>query len=250
MIHLKNINKKYHNKTILHDINLSINQGDFIMVMGANGAGKTTLLQLLSGVTKPDSGAIFFQDKNVTTENQYQRAQWLGKLAQNPEQNVITSMTVEENLALALLAQQKETLSWGLNKINDTLYTTILKEYNINLATLKNIPMKQLSGGQRQLIAFIMMTLSRPALLLLDEPTAALDISAATTLLSAVVRFIKNHAMTGLMITHDPEIAHRIGNRLWLVKDQNVFCFNEEEKKELKPEQLMGSIDYQKIIGQ
>jgi putative ABC transport system ATP-binding protein len=95
-----------------------------------------------------------------------------------------------------------------------------------------------------------MMTLSRPALLLLDEPTAALDISAATTLLSAVVRFIKNHAMTGLMITHDPEIAHRIGNRLWLVKDQNVFCFNEEEKKELKPEQLMGSIDYQKIIGQ
>lgn len=247
MIRLSNISKKHQGVLVLDGLNVSVARGDFVMVMGANGAGKTTLFQLISGHQTPDSGSIFMHEKEITKLDSYARAGSIGRLAQNPSDNVVSDMTVEENLALALTVKKRVSFDAALSLVTRSIYNSIEKEYGIDLWAMKDLAMNRLSGGQRQLIAFIMMTLHKPELLLLDEPTAALDPQAATILLAAVVKFIKEHQVTALLITHDPAMGKALGNRLWLVKNQRVEEYSGDEKRMLTPEALVGSIDFEQL---
>lgn len=248
MITLKNISKKHATKTVLANVNTTIEQGDFIVIVGPNGAGKTTLFDLIAGAQTPSAGSISLDKNDITATNEHVRAHWMGRLLQNPEHNTVGTMTVAQNLALALFAKKSASLADALKVVTPAIIDDIQKNYSVDLKPLLQTPMKSLSGGQRQLIAFIMATITNPRLLLLDEPTAALDPQAATTLLSCAYRFMQQHKMTALLITHDPQIALTLGNKLWLVKDGTVTVFDEQSKKTLKPQDLIGSIDYAKIV--
>lgn len=249
MIKLKNISKKHRTKTVLTNVNGTIERGDFIVIVGTNGSGKTTLFDLIAGAQAPTDGTIALDDTDITTTNEKRRAHWMGRLLQNPEHNTVGTMTVAQNLALALFAKKSASLEDALKAVTPDVIDTIQKDYGVDLKALLQTPMKSLSGGQRQLIAFIMATLTQPRLLLLDEPTAALDPQSATTLLSCAHRFIHLHRMTALLITHDPQIALTLGNKLWLVKNGTVTVFDQEAKKSLVPHDLIGSIDYAKILN-
>ncbi|MBY0353923.1 ATP-binding cassette domain-containing protein [Candidatus Babeliales bacterium] len=249
MITLKNISKKHGTKTVLTNVHATIERGDFIVIVGTNGSGKTTLFDLIAGAQAPTDGTITLDNANITTTDEKTRARWMGRLLQNPEHNTVGTMTVAQNLALALFAKASATLAGALNIVTPEVIDTIHKNYGVDLKPLLQTLMKSLSGGQRQLIAFIMATLTQPRLLLLDEPTAALDPQSATTLLSCAHRFMHQHNMTALLITHDPQIALTLGNKLWLVKNGTVTVFDQETKKNLNPHDLIGSIDYAKIIA-
>lgn len=250
MITLHNISKSHRSKLILQEITATIERGDFIMVMGANGSGKTTLFNLLAGTTRPDYGIIEFEGKDITSDDDHVRAPWIGKLAQNPSQNVVDTMTVAENLALALCAHNCIDFAPALSIVTPEIVATITREYGVDLTPLLHTPMQLLSGGQRQLIAFIMITLAKPKLLLLDEPTAALDPQAATTLLACVYRFIHQHQVTALLVTHDPAMTAALGNKLWLVKNRKITEYNAQQKNELSSDDLVGSIAYDRITTQ
>ncbi|MBX9830983.1 ATP-binding cassette domain-containing protein [Candidatus Babeliales bacterium] len=249
MITLKNISKKHGTKTVLANVNTTIEQGDFIVIVGTNGSGKTTLFDLIAGAQAPTDGTITLDNTNITATDAKARGRWMGRLLQNPEHNTVGTMTVAQNLALALFAKQSATLADALKIVTPDIINDIQKDYDVDLKPLLHTLMKSLSGGQRQLIAFIMATLTQPRLLLLDEPTAALDPQSATTLLACAHRFIHQHHMTALLITHDPQIALTLGNKLWLVKDGTVTIFDQEAKKALEPHDLIGSIDYAKITA-
>lgn len=253
MLKLEHITKQFGTKVLLKDINATINAGDFIILVGANGSGKSTLFNLISGALKPEKGKLYLHTQsgttNITHTNEIFRTQWIAQLFQNPHVNTIDNMSVGENISLALMKGKTVTLCSGDKIESHTISKRIAQEYGIDITPLLTKQMSDLSGGQRQLIAFIMATINRPSLLLLDEPTAALDPQAATTLLHCAHRFIKEHNMTAILVTHDPELALTLGNILWLIKDGTLHQFNANEKKKLSPADLIGHIDYTTIVG-
>lgn len=255
MLLIDHITKQFGNKVILNNINATVYAGDFIILVGANGSGKSTLFNLISGALQPDNGKLILTTQHgdttvdITHTDEVFRTQWIAQLFQNPNINTIAHMTVSENISLALMKGSTVTLHHGNKAASHDIAKHIQQEYDINVAPLLGKKMSDLSGGQRQLIAFIMATILKPSLLLLDEPTAALDPQAATTLLRCAHRFIKEHQMTAILVTHDPELALTLGNSLWLIKDGILHQFNETEKSRLSPADLVGHIDYDVIVG-
>jgi putative ABC transport system ATP-binding protein len=253
MLKLEHISKIFGQRTVLKDVSATINTGDFIIIVGANGSGKSTLFNIIAGTLQADSGNILLtaqgQAQDITNSNDIARTNYIAQLFQNPKVNTVDSMTVAQNLALALMKGKTVGLDSGKKVITHEMVTYIHQEYGVDVAPFLNKNMRELSGGQRQLIAFIMATLHRPALLLLDEPTAALDPQAATTLLKCAYRFIKDHNMTALLVTHDPQLALTLGNKLWLIGDGKLQEFTAEQKASLSPQDLVGHIDYEQIIS-
>lgn len=247
MLILKKITKIFGQKPILTELTATVNKGDFITMVGANGSGKSTLLNLIAGTVQPESGTMLMQGNDITNTNAHFRTKWISQLFQNPKINTIAHMTVAENLALALMKGRTVSLGPGQQACTERDIQQIEKEYGINLQPFLNQKMSSLSGGQRQLLAFIMATIQKPQLLLLDEPTAALDPQAATTLLASADRFIKEHHMTTILVTHDPQLALTLGNRLWVLKNNQLHQFNEKQKSSLSPQDLIGQIDYAQI---
>ncbi len=253
MLKLEHITKTFGQRTVLNNISATITSGDFIIIVGANGSGKSTLFNIIAGTMQADRGKILLTSQehtqDITNSNDIARTAYIAQLFQNPKVNTIDTMTVAQNISLALMKGKTVGLSAGEKTATCNIVATIQQEYGINLAPLLHKNMRDLSGGQRQLIAFVMATLHRPALLLLDEPTAALDPQAATTLLTCAYRFIKDHNMTALLVTHDPELALTLGNKLWLIRDGNLQEFTAEQKASLSPQDLVGHIDYEQIIS-
>lgn len=247
MLKLTNVTVTIDNKKILDSISCTIDPQDHIVVLGHNGAGKSTFFNCISGNIIPTTGTITWNNTDITTIPAYKRSSFIAQLFQNPQKNGISSMTVHENLSLAHYKGIDATLEPGLIPLTDKL-THLLAHFGLNTPGLLETPMKRLSGGQRQLIAFIMATLNPPQLLLLDEPTAALDPQGATRLLTCALESITAHKLTTLTITHDPELALSIGNKLWILENGIITKqWNKEEKSKLTSHDLLGHIDYQKL---
>lgn len=247
MLKFHAINKWFGAHHIIRDLDASVDDGDFIVILGTNGAGKSTLFDLIAGRLKPTSGTIMLDGVDVTNRDEQHRALMVTRIFQAVRLNCVGSLTVAQNLAIARYSRRNVRLVDGQRAMSIDEAEKLLSDLGMD-AALVHKQMDSLSGGQRQLISFAMATQLIPKILLLDEPTAALDPKAATTLLCYAAEFIKQHKITTLMITHDPHIALNLGNKIWILEEGKIARqFTADEKKNLNPDQLIGQIDYDRI---
>ncbi len=247
MLRLVNASVAFGTKDVLKNLSCTVEDGDFIVIVGTNGAGKSTFFDTIAGRTTPTSGSVFIDNQDVTQLDELQRAHLVTRIFQDTKLNSVGSMTVAQNLAIAHYARRSIRLSNGMDSITQAKLEEVIAGIGMDKAILQQ-RMDSLSGGQRQLIAFAMSTQLIPRILLLDEPTAALDPQAATTLLLHATRFIKQHKVTTLLITHDPHIALSIGNKIWILQDGIIAKqYTQQDKTTLDPESLIGQIDYARL---
>jgi len=248
MLKLKDISVSFGPTSVLRNLSCTIQEGDFIVIVGANGSGKSTFFDTIAGTIKPITGHIMLENTEITNLDEKHRALYISRLFQNTVKNSVGSLTVAQNLALATYKNRSVGLVNGMKHLSLDQAKKILEPLNGDVKKLLDKKMQSLSGGQRQLISFIMATLIPPKILLLDEPTAALDPTAATILLKYAAPYVKKHNITTLLITHDPHIALSIGNKVWVLEQGNITKqFTGEEKKQLNPDKLIGQIDYQAL---
>ena len=237
MLKIENLTKIFNPDTIdqkvaLNDISVRIEKGDFVTVIGSNGAGKTTLLNLISGTYLPDGGRVVIDDLDVTRLPEHKRATYLGRIFQDPLMGTAASMTIEENLAMADLRGMPRTLRWGVNRSRREHYSNILKTMGLGLEKRLKQSVSLLSGGQRQSLTLLMVTLTLPKLLLLDEHTAALDPKTAKRVMELTQTIISENNLTAIMVTHNMEQAIRFGNRLIMLHEGSIqLDIRGEEKK-------------------
>ena len=227
MIRLEGIRKTFKAGTVdekiaINGIDLHIAEGDFVTVIGSNGAGKSTLLNLVSGTVEPDAGEIYLDGNQVTRIPEHKRAQYLGRIFQDPLLGTAATMTIEENLAMADLRGQRRGLRWGVAKSRREFYRDRLKMLNLGLENRLKESVSLLSGGQRQSLTLLMATLSLPKLLLLDEHTAALDPKTAQRVMELTDRIISENNLTTIMVTHNMNQAIRFGNSMIMLHEGKV----------------------------
>lgn len=228
------------NKVLLEDINLSINEGDFITVLGGNGAGKSTLFNTIAGTLELSQGSILFKDRVITKDSEEKRAAFLARVFQDPKMGTAPRMTVAENLLLAQKRGQKRPLHLRNLKKQKEFFYQLCQEVGNGLETHLDTPAGELSGGQRQALSLLMATIRVPELLLLDEHTAALDPKTAKSLMELTNRRITEQKLTCLMITHRMEDALNYGNRLIVLqKGRIVQDLNAQEKQNLSMSDLL-----------
>ena len=245
MLKLDNIWKTFNAGTInekvaLQNLSLTMEEGDFVTVIGGNGAGKSTMLNAVAGVFGVDSGKILIDGVDVTNLPEYKRAKYIGRVFQDPMMGTAATMQIEENLALAARRGQSRTLRSGITRAEREAYMEQLKILGLGLENRMTAKVGLLSGGQRQALTLLMATLQRPKLLLLDEHTAALDPKTAAKVLDATQRIVQKDNLTTLMITHNMRDAIAYGNRLIMMYEGHVVVdVSGEEKKKLTVEQLL-----------
>lgn len=228
-------------KTALNGLNLTINDGDFVTVIGGNGAGKSTMLNAIAGVWKPDFGTIEIDGIDVTNMPEYKRADFLGRVFQDPMKGTAPDMEIAENLSIAARRGTKRKLIRGIKKAERENYKTLLATLELGLETRLSTKVGLLSGGQRQAVTLLMATLNRPKLLLLDEHTAALDPKTAAKVLEITDKLVSENNLTTLMITHNMHDAIAYGNRLIMMHEGRIVVdISGEEKKKLTISQLLG----------
>ena len=245
MLQIKDIFKTFNAGTInekvaLKGVNLHLQPGDFVTVIGGNGAGKSTLLNSVAGVFPVDEGQILIDGVDVTNLPEYKRAQFIGRVFQDPMMGTAATMQIEENLALAARRGKFRGLGAGITKAEREKYKEELKILGLGLEDRMTAKVGLLSGGQRQALTLLMATLQKPKLLLLDEHTAALDPKTAAKVLEVTQRIVERDNLTTLMITHNMRDAIAYGNRLIMMYDGVVLLdVSGEEKKNLTVEQLL-----------
>lgn len=245
MVRLENITKIFSKGTIdekvaINGITLHIRKGDFITIIGSNGAGKTTVLNLTAGTFAPDEGDIFIDDSRVTRLPEHRRAKYLGRIFQDPLMGTAATMTIEENLAMADLRGQIRGLRWGIKNARRDHYREILKTLDLGLETRLKDTVSLLSGGQRQSLTLLMVTLSLPKLLLLDEHTAALDPKTAQRVIELTQMIIEENNLTTVMVTHNMQQAIKYGNRMIMLHEGKVqFDIEGKEKSALTVEEVV-----------
>ena len=227
-------------KKALNGLNLTLEKGDFVAVIGGNGAGKSTMLNALSGVWPVDKGEIIVDGVNITKKVEHQRAPYLGRVFQDPMMGTAANMEIQENLALALRRGQKRTLRWGITEKERREYMELLATLDLGLENRMTTKVGLLSGGQRQALTLLMATLRQPKILLLDEHTAALDPKTAAKVLELSDKIISDNGLTALMVTHNMKDAIKHGNRLIMMNNgQIIFDVKGEEKKNLTVNSLL-----------
>ena len=227
-------------KTALWGLDLHLDDGDFVTVIGGNGAGKSTLLNAIAGVWPVDEGSISIGGVDVTHLAEHKRAKYIGRVFQDPMMGTAASMQIEENLALAARRGQRRTLKRGITAKERGEYKEMLKLLDLGLEDRLTAKVGLLSGGQRQALTLLMATLRRPDLLLLDEHTAALDPKTAAKVLEATERVVRKDNLTTLMITHNMRDAIDHGNRLIMMfEGKIVLDISGEDKKHLTVEDLL-----------
>ena len=246
MLELKNIFKTFNAGTVnerraLNGLNLKLEEGEFVTVIGGNGAGKSTMLNMITGTYQPDEGHILLDGKDITRLPEHKRAAYLGRVFQDPMMGTAATMQIEENLALAARRGKKRGLKSGITKAERESYRERLKILDLGLENRLTAKVGLLSGGQRQALTLLMATLQQPKLLLLDEHTAALDPKTADKVLTVTERIVTQSKLTTIMITHNMRDAIRYGNRLIMLYEGRVVVdVAGEEKKNLTVEQLLG----------
>ena len=245
MLELKNVCKTFNPGTVnakvaLSDLNLKLNDGDFVTVIGGNGAGKSTLLNAVAGVWPVDEGSIVIDGQNVTKLSEHRRAALLGRVFQDPMMGTAPTMQIEENLALAARRGKRRGLRWGVTKAERADYQERLRALDLGLEDRMTAKVGLLSGGQRQALTLLMAALQKPKLLLLDEHTAALDPRTAAKVLELSDRIVQEHNLTTLMITHNMKDAIAHGNRLIMMDAGHIVVdISGEEKKKLTVPDLL-----------
>jgi len=245
MLDITNVNKTFfpgqvNEKKALSNINCTLKSGDFVTVIGGNGAGKSTLLNCIAGVYIPDTGKIVLEGQEITNQPEYVRADKMSRVFQDPLKGTAASMTLEENLVMALKRGQKRGLRKAIRERECQLFKERLAVLNLGLENRLKDKVGLLSGGQRQALTLLMATLRKPKLLLLDEHTAALDPQTATKVMDLTEWLVKEFRLTTLMVTHNLEQALNYGNRIIMMDSGNVILdLNGEDKKELTVNKLM-----------
>ncbi len=228
-------------KTALSGLDLTLNDGDFVTVIGGNGAGKSTMLNAIAGVWKPDYGTIEIDGVDVTNMPEYKRAKFLGRVFQDPMKGTSPDMEIAENLGIAARRGTKRKLVWGIRKSEREEYKKLLATLELGLESRLSAKVGLLSGGQRQAVTLLMATLKKPKLLLLDEHTAALDPKTAAKVLEITDKLVTENKLTTLMITHNMHDAIAHGNRLIMMHEGRVVVdVSGEEKKKLTINELLG----------
>ena len=245
MLDLINVKKTFNPKTVnekvaLAGVNLHLNDGDFVTVIGGNGAGKSTTLNAIAGVWPVDEGKIIIDGMDITSLSEHRRAAWLGRVFQDPMTGTAATMQIEENLALAARRGEKRTLRAGITKAERAEYREKLKMLGLGLEDRMTSKVGLLSGGQRQALTLLMATLKKPKLLLLDEHTAALDPRTAEKVLALSKQIIEDNNLMTMMVTHNMRDAIAYGNRLIMMHEGRVILdIAGEEKKKLTVENLL-----------
>lgn len=254
MLQLKNIHKTFNLGTInekvaLNGVELTLNEGDFVTVIGGNGAGKSTMLNAIAGVWPIDEGSILIDGVDVTGLPEHKRAKYLGRVFQDPMTGTTATMQIDENLALAARRGKKRGLGWGISSKEKKKYHEMLKMLDLGLEDRMTSKVGLLSGGQRQALTLLMATLQKPKLLLLDEHTAALDPKTAAKVLALTDQIVSENNLTTLMITHNMKDAIVHGNRLIMMNEGKVILdIGPEEKKKLTVEDLLQK--FEDVSGQ
>ena len=245
MLDLKNIRKTFNSRTVnekvaLNGVNLHLNEGDFVTMIGGNGAGKSTLLNAIAGVWPIDQGSIVLAGEDITKLPEHKRAALLGRVFQDPMMGTAATMQIEENLAIAARRGKKRTLKVGITRDEREEYREKLKVLGLGLESRLTAKVGLLSGGQRQALTLLMATLNAPKLLLLDEHTAALDPKTAAKVLEITESIIAEKHLTAMMVTHNMNDAIRLGNRLIMMDEGRVIVdVSGEEKKHLHKADLL-----------
>ncbi|MCI6826113.1 MAG: ABC transporter ATP-binding protein [Spirochaetia bacterium] len=255
MLKLTNITKTFNPGTItekkaLRGIDLTLEDGDFVTVIGGNGAGKSTLLNLIAGVHYTDTGSIELDGMNLTHKPEYYRARFLGRVFQDPMMGTAANMGIEENLAMAYRRGKRRGLKWHIKSSEKDIYKNQLKLLDLGLENRMTAKVGLLSGGQRQALTLLMSCLQKPRLLLLDEHTAALDPKTAAKVLELTEEFVNRDHLTTFMVTHNMKDAIRYGNRLIMMMDGKiVFDVRGEEKKNLTVEDLLEKFSTSGVVS-
>ena len=251
MLELKGVSKTFNMGTVnekkaLVDIDFTIEDGDFITVIGGNGAGKSTLLNVIAGVYTPESGSIVLAGKDITRLPEHKRAKYLGRVFQDPMTGTAASMEIQENLALAYRRGKLRGLRWGVPKKEKAFFKQQLAFLGLGLEDRMTAKVGLLSGGQRQALTLLMATLKKPELLLLDEHTAALDPKTAARGLEVTEEIASRENLTTLMITHNMRDAIRYGNRLIMMHEGKIiYDVKGEEKQKLTVAELLDKFKIQ-----
>ena len=245
MLEIKNVHKTFNPGTInekkaLKGIDITLNEGDFVTVIGGNGAGKSTMLNMIAGVYPVDCGNIIIDGDDVTKLPEHKRAKYIGRVFQDPMTGTAADMQIIENLALASRRGKVRSLAPGTKKKEKEEYRELLASLDLGLEDRLTSKVGLLSGGQRQAITLLMATLKKPKVLLLDEHTAALDPKTAKKVLDLTQEIVAEHNLTTIMITHNMKDAIAIGNRLVMMNDGKIiFDVQGEEKKALTTADLL-----------
>ncbi len=245
MLKLSHVKKTFNAGTVtekraLTGVDLTLNDGDFVTVIGGNGAGKSTLLNMIAGVYPLDSGVIELDGTDISRLTEPQRARYLGRVFQDPMRGTAADMQIAENLALAKRRGKPRGLAWGVTKAEKEEYTELLKKLDLGLETRLTAKVGLLSGGQRQALTLLMATLTKPQLLLLDEHTAALDPKTAAKVLTLTEEMVAESNLTTLMVTHNMNDAIRLGNRLIMMHEGRIiYDVAGDEKKSLTVPDLL-----------
>ena len=254
MLNINHIAKTFNPGTItekraLTDVDLKLNEGDFVTIIGGNGAGKSTTLNAVAGVFTVDKGTIEVDGVDVTRLPEFKRAKYLGRVFQDPMTGTAATMNIEENMALAMRRGEKRTLRWGISNMERDMYREQLRTLGLGLEDRMSSKVGLLSGGQRQALTLLMAALRTPKLLLLDEHTAALDPKTAAKVLELTEKIVAEQKLTAMMVTHNMKDAIAMGNRLIMMNAGRVVVdVRGKEKKKLTREELMQL--FEKAAGQ
>ena len=227
-------------KKALCGVNLTLNDGDFVTVIGGNGAGKSTVLNAIAGVWSIDAGSIVIDDTDITRLSEHQRAKYIGRVFQDPMTGTAANMEIQENLAIAARRGKPRTLKWGITKAERAAYRKMLTGLGLGLEDRMTAKVGLLSGGQRQALTLLMATIQKPKLLLLDEHTAALDPKTAAKVLELSDKLVRENHLTAMMVTHNMRDAIAHGNRLIMMHEGAIILdISGEQKRSLTVEALL-----------
>jgi len=237
MLQVQNVTKIFNPNSVnervaLSDVSLEVPEGDFITVIGGNGAGKTTLLNIVAGVYIVDCGQIIINGRNVTCLPDYARADDIARIFQDPMLGTAGTMTVEENLSLAIRRGQKRMLRPGLSETRRSFFREKLTLLGLGLETRLTTPVNLLSGGQRQALSLLMATLIPPRLVLLDEHTASLDPKTGVKVMDLTRKLVEEQNITTLMVTHNMEQALKVGKRTIMMHEGKIILDLQGEERE------------------
>jgi len=227
MLELTNISKVFERNTVnekvaLDHISLSLNNEDFVTLVGSNGAGKSTLLNVIAGVFPPDCGKIMLDNIDITNLSEHQRAAWIGRVFQNPMTGTAAQMTVEENLVMAWKRGQRRKLRRAIRSQERSFFQEQLTRLGLGLEDRLTTKVGLLSGGQRQALTLLMAILRKPQLLLLDEHIASLDPRTADIVMNLTCRLVKEQRLTAIMVTHNLEQALAVGTRTVMMHEGRI----------------------------
>ena len=249
MLEIKDVHKIFNAGTInqkvaLNGVNLQLDEGDFVTIIGGNGAGKSTMLNAVAGVWEIDRGQIIIGGDDVTNLPEYKRAPYLGRVFQDPMNGTAATMGIDENMAIAARRGGRRTLRWGITKAEKERYYEMLKDLGLGLEDRMTSKVGLLSGGQRQAITLLMAAIQKPKLLLLDEHTAALDPKTAAKVLEISDKIIAENGLTAMMVTHNMKDAINHGNRLVMMHEGRIiYDVAGEEKNRLKVSDLLAKFE-------